>query len=117
MLIQIADDSTNMRETIKSVLTSLGATFIESANGEEAVACYAARRPDLVIMDIRMEPMDGIAATRAILECSPDARVIIVTQYDDTDLHAASMKAGALGYILKDDLADLLLAVNHMKSS
>jgi len=52
--------------------------------------------------------MDGIAATRAIRKCSPVARVVIVTQYDDNDLSAAARDAGAMGYILKDDLSQLL---------
>ena len=66
MLIQIVDDSPNMRRTIKSVLGGLSAEFIESSDGDEAVKHYANRKPDFVIMDIRMERMDGIAATRAI---------------------------------------------------
>lgn len=108
MLIQIVDDSPNMRETIKSVLSGLGAEFIESSDGDEAVQQYASCKPDLVIMDIRMQRMDGIAATHAIRKSSPLARVVIVTQYDDNDLSAAARDAGAMGYILKDDLSQLL---------
>jgi len=108
MLIQIVDDSPNMRDTIKSVLSRLNAEFIESSDGEEAVKQHASRKPDLVIMDIRMEQMDGIAATRAIRGAAPDARVVVVTQYDDKDLRAAARDAGAAGYILKDDLSQLL---------
>jgi len=90
MLIQIVDDSPNMREAIKSVLSRLGAEFIESTDGDEAVEQYASRKPDLVIMDIRMERMDGIAATCAIRGQSPDASVLLVTQYDDNDLRFAA---------------------------
>ena len=107
MLIQIVDDSSNMRETIKSVLGGLGAEFIESGDGDEAIEQYARQRPDLVIMDGRMERMDGISATRAIRSQSPGARVVIVTQYDDDDLRAAARDAGAVGYVLKDDLSAL----------
>ena len=107
MLIQIVDDSPNMRETIKSVLSGLSAEFIEAGDGEDAVRQYAALEPDFVIMDIRMERMDGIAATRAIRSLSPDARVVVVTQYDDDDLRAAARDAGAMGYVLKDDLSAL----------
>jgi two-component system response regulator DegU len=107
MLIQIVDDSPNMRETIKSVLGGLSAEFIESSDGDEAIQQYASRKPDVVIMDIRMERMDGIAATRAIRGQSPDARVVLVTQYDDNDLRDAASEAGAVGYVLKDDLSAL----------
>lgn len=122
MLIQIVDDSPNMRETIKSVLGNLGAEFIEAADGEDAVAQYEARKPDLVIMDIRMsegpgERMDGIAATRAIRGFSPAARVVIVTQYDNDDLRATALAAGAFGYVLKDDLSELLQLIAQMYNS
>jgi two-component system response regulator DegU len=107
MLIQIVDDSPNMRETIKSVLNGLSAEFIESSDGDEAVQQYASRKPDFVIMDIRMERMDGIAATRAIRKLSPNARIVVLTQYDDNDLRTAAQDAGAVGYVLKDDLSAL----------
>lgn len=107
MLIQIVDDSPNMRSTIKSVLGGLSASFIESGDGEEAVAQYHAHMPDLVIMDIRMGRTDGIAATRAIRIRYPEARVVVVTQYDDDDLRSAARDAGAIGYVLKDDLSVL----------
>jgi DNA-binding NarL/FixJ family response regulator len=107
MLIQIVDDSPNMRETIKSVLSGLSTEFIESSDGDEAIQQFSFRRPDVVIMDIRLERTDGIAATRAIRSRYPEARVIVVTQYDDDDLRIAARDAGASGYVLKDDLSDL----------
>ena len=111
MLIQIVDDSPNMRATIKSVLGGLEASFIESGNGDEAVDQYHVHMPDLVIMDIRMERTDGIAATRAIRSKHPEARVVVVTQYDDDDLRSAACEAGAIGYVLKDDLSALHLHI------
>jgi DNA-binding NarL/FixJ family response regulator len=113
MLIQIVDDSANMRGAIKSVLGGLSAEFIESSDGDEAVKQFALHRPDLVIMDIRMERMDGIAATRAIRRQSPLAQVVMMTQYDDDDLRTAARDAGAAGYILKDDLSRILDFIHH----
>jgi CheY-like chemotaxis protein len=114
MLIQIVDDSLNMRETIKSVLGRSTAEFIESSDGDEAVEQYAARMPDLVIMDVQMGALDGIAATRAIRKASPNARIVIVTQYGDLDLRAAAQAAGATDYVLKDDLSVLRDIVSHI---
>jgi CheY-like chemotaxis protein len=115
MLIQIVDDSLNMRETIKSVLDGLTAEFIESSDGEAAVKQHASCAPDLVIMDVRMERMDGIAATRAIRKASPEAQIVIVTQYGDSDLRAAAQAAGASDYVVKDDLSVLRDIVSRVQ--
>ena len=108
MLIQIVDDSPNMREAIKTVLSGMNVKFIEADNGEHAVAQFAEQQPDLVIMDIRMGNMDGIGATRRIRQHLPHAQVIILTQYDDNDLRMEAQHAGAIAYVLKDDLSQLL---------
>ena len=113
MLIQIVDDSSNMREAIKSVLGGLSAEFIESSDGDEAVQQYSSCKPDLVIMDIRMERMDGITAIRAIRTLTPESQIVVVTQYDDDDIRRAAQDAGAAGYVLKDDLSDLLQYIDQ----
>lgn len=81
----------------------------EAENGEEALEKYRRLRPDIVLMDLSMPVMDGVAATRAILDEFPDARVIVLTTYQgDEDIHRA-LDAGAMGYLLKDMLvADIL---------
>ena len=104
MLVQIVNDSPNIRETIKSVLDGLSIEFIEATDGDQAIRQYAERKPNVVIMDIDMEQMDGIAATKSIRAMAPNARVIILTQYDDKDLRAAAWEAGAAEVVLKDDL-------------
>ncbi len=71
----------------------------EASNGEEASSKYREVRPDIVLMDLSMPVMDGLAATRAILDEFPDARVIVLTTYDgDEDIHRA-LDAGARGYL------------------
>jgi DNA-binding NarL/FixJ family response regulator len=74
----------------------------EAADGTEATAMYAERRPDVVLMDLRMPVLDGVAATRAIRATDPGARVIALTMYDgDADIFRA-LEAGACAYLLKD---------------
>ncbi|HEU4454480.1 MAG TPA: response regulator transcription factor [Longimicrobium sp.] len=82
----------------------------QAANGAEAVALFEARRPDVVLMDLQMPEMGGVAATGAIRAIDPDARVIALTTYDgDADIHRA-LSAGACAYLIKDALVEQLVA-------
>ena len=84
----------------------------EAHDGAQAVALYDQHHPDVVIMDLRMPRMDGIAAIRGILAAHPDARVLALTSYDgDADIFRA-LEAGARGYLIKDMLgAELVRAI------
>jgi DNA-binding NarL/FixJ family response regulator len=82
----------------------------EARDGQEAVARYAECSPDVVLMDLRMPAMDGVAATRAIRAADPGARVVALTMYEgDADIHRA-LSAGACGYLLKGVPGDELAA-------
>jgi DNA-binding NarL/FixJ family response regulator len=84
---------------------------VEAANGEEAIDRYREERPDVVLMDLRMPVMDGLAATLAILREFPDAKIVALTTYEgDEDIHRA-LSAGARGYLLKDMMRSQLLQV------
>ena len=99
----IADDDPRTRRMLKAVLESPGVEFIEAQDGAEAVALHRAHQPEMVIMDIEMKPMDGIAATRAIHEHDAQCRILIVSQHDSLSFRQAAAGAGAFGYVLKDD--------------
>jgi len=96
-----------MRETIKSSLRGLDATFFERDDGIQALAAYQEHSPDWVLMDLEMKEMDGLTATAQIKSAYPDARIVIVTNYDDVVLREAAAKAGACGYVLKENLLEL----------
>jgi DNA-binding NarL/FixJ family response regulator len=82
----------------------------EAGNGAEAVALFEARRPDVVLMDLQMPEMGGVAAIRAIRALDPGARVIALTTYEgDADIHRA-LSAGACAYLIKDALVEELVA-------
>jgi DNA-binding NarL/FixJ family response regulator len=85
-----------------------GHELVESHNGTEAIRHYAIHRPDCVLMDIEMQGMDGISAARAIRKDHPEARIIMVTMHDDPRSRSAAHEAGAEGYVLKEDLTELL---------
>lgn len=105
--ILIADDDARMRRVIREIVAGLEMTVFEAANGAEAVDLYPIERPDWVLMDLRMKPLDGLIATSQIKAHSPQARVLIVSQYDDTELREAAARAGACGYVLKENLHEL----------
>jgi DNA-binding NarL/FixJ family response regulator len=89
----------------------------EAADGAAGVAMASALQPDVVLMDVRMPGMDGIAATAAITAAGPDSKVIILTTFDLDEYVFAGLKAGASGFLLKDaPPADLITAIRSVAS-
>jgi DNA-binding NarL/FixJ family response regulator len=84
--------------------------IIEATDGRQAVALSRRLRPDLVIMEVRLPALDGVAATRQIRRDSPDSRVVIVTADDNPMYLRLAMEAGAAGYVLKTSTREELLA-------
>lgn len=107
MKLLIVEDNCEMRRLIKSVVSKIAEEVYECGDGSEALAAYAAHRPDLVLMDIEMDGTDGIRATGEIRASFPEARIIIVTNYDDGDFREAASEAGACAYVVKENLVDL----------
>ena len=103
----IVDDSDHIRRLIASLVGDLAETVVECSDGIEALAAYTRHRPDWVLMDIKMKHLDGIAATKLIRVAYADARIMIVTDYDDANLRDAALQAGAREYVVKDDLLSL----------
>jgi DNA-binding NarL/FixJ family response regulator len=104
--VLIVDDSQSVRELLKMTLAGVAEVVGECADGEDALDCYEANRPDWVLMDWEMRT-DGLTATRRIIKAHPEARILIVTSHDDDTLRGAANEAGARGYVLKDDLLAL----------
>lgn len=104
MNILIVDDNPSMRRLLRRAISEFSATIWECADGEESVAKYTQERPDLVLMDICLPGIDGLEATRRIVRSHPDARIIVVTNYDDGDVRMAASKSGARGYVCKQNL-------------
>lgn len=107
MKILVVDDNAGIRRVLRRSLADTANEIQECTDGCDALDTYERYRPDVVLMDVRMTVMDGLTATRQIRNSYPQARIIVVTDYDDDDLRAAALKAGACDYVLKEELANL----------
>jgi CheY-like chemotaxis protein len=103
----IVDDNSSVRRLIRELVAGLADDIEECENGLDAIAACERCRPDLVLMDVCMEPIDGLEATGRIRSRDDAARVIVITDYDDPALREAARRAGACDYQLKEDLLQL----------
>lgn len=101
--ILIADDHTLFRNGLRALFSSLPVVEVvgEAATGQEAVSLAEEMQPDVILMDLQMPGLNGIEATRRIVQTSPHIGVIVVTMFEDDDSVFAAMRAGARGYVLK----------------
>jgi DNA-binding NarL/FixJ family response regulator len=115
----IADDHTLFRDGVRALLQSIPDFQVvgEAATGEQAIQQSNALQPDVVLMDLQMPGVNGIEATRRIVQTSPHIGVIVVTMFQDDDSVFAAMRAGARGYILKgadqDEMIRAIRAVTN----
>ncbi|AKG23326.1 response regulator [Calothrix sp. 336/3] len=102
--ILLVDDQNLIRRGMKALLKSDGELAIvgEAENGKEAISLVESLRPDVILMDIRMPIMDGVAATQEISQRFPEAKVLVLTTFDDEEYVTQAMRNGASGYLLKD---------------
>lgn len=101
--VVVAEDQTLLREGFRSLLESDSSIEVvgEASDGREAVREVLRARPDVVLMDIQMPVLDGISATREIVDAGVPSRVLILTTFDDEELVASALRAGASGFLLK----------------
>ncbi len=101
--VLIADDHPLFRDGMRALLGSLPHYEVagEAGSGADAVILAQARQPDIVLMDLQMPEMNGIEATRQIVQTSPHIGVVVVTMFEDDDSIFAALRAGARGYVLK----------------
>ena len=102
--ILIVDDQPLFREGLRTLLSVQSDFEIvgEAGNGEEAIRLVRIHRPSVVLMDLQMPLMDGVKATRRLKAEQPECRVIVLTTFDDDDNVFEGLRAGAVGYLLKD---------------
>jgi DNA-binding NarL/FixJ family response regulator len=120
--VMLVDDHAVVRGGIAQLVEAAGDMEVvgTAADGAEALEVARARRPDVVLMDLQMPEMDGVAATRAILGEDLGAQVVILTSYSDGERIIGALDAGAVGYLLKDaepeDILEGIRAVSRGES-
>lgn len=107
MKVLIVDDNTQVRSLLRDYLPASADEIFECSDGDQAFALYQKHLPDWVLMDWQMPNKDGITATREIIAGFPNASICLVTSYDDAFLKSEALEAGAKGFVLKRNLADL----------
>ena len=109
--VLVADDHPVFRRGLAGVLAEADDVTVvgEAADGSEAIALAAESGPDVILMDLNMEGMGGVEATKLILEASPQTAVLVLTMYGDRDSVSAALRAGARGYLVKGASGDRIL--------
>lgn len=108
MKLLIVDDNARMRRMIREIVGEYAEQIFECADGAEVSTIYAKNRPDWILMDIEMTTVDGLTAARQIKSEFKEAKIIFVTNYDDAAFRESAREAGAVDYILKENLLDIL---------
>jgi DNA-binding NarL/FixJ family response regulator len=117
--ILIADDHPLVRSGLRALLAAAEDVEVvgEAATGEEAVTLAASLQPEVIVMDLRMPGINGIEATRRIVQAHPQIRILVVTLFEDDDSVFAALRAGARGYLLKDaNEVEVLRAIRAVNS-
>jgi len=108
MKILVVDDSAKMQKMICEMFGNDSAKeIITCQDSTQALTYYATYQPNIVLMDIAMPGVDGITVTRQIKQLFPDAKILVVTNYNDPHYRQAAGQAGAIGFVPKDDLLQI----------
>jgi DNA-binding NarL/FixJ family response regulator len=113
--VLVVDDDALMRAGLRGILSNDQAIEVvgEAADGRDAIYRTRLLRPDVVLMDVRMPDLDGISATRKLLDAFPDTRVVILTTFEQDDYIFGALRAGASGFLLKRTSPEELVAAVH----
>lgn len=103
----IVDDNKEMRDVVRSLVEDIAIVVDECDDGSEVLQHYRTSHPDVVLMDIAMKKIDGITATKMLRTEFPNAKVVMVSNYEDDEMKSEAAAAGSIAFVRKDDLIDL----------
>lgn len=118
MKVLIVDDDFFITTALKTILEADPEIQVcgSGKNGKEAISLYTSLAPDILLMDIRMEEMDGLTASKEILSLYPRARILLLTTFLDDEYIIQALKLGAKGYLLKQDYNSIIPALKAVYS-
>jgi DNA-binding NarL/FixJ family response regulator len=113
--VVIADDHPIVRDGLSALLGSVDGIVVvaTAATGREALREAVTHRPDVIVLDVQMPELDGVAAAREIARAAPQTAILMLTMFDDDDSVFAAMRAGAAGYVLKGATQDEIVRAIH----
>ena len=115
MKLLIIDDAPEMLRAFRDILEAYGCEVSEAENGEEGLARYAEIKPDIVLMDILMPKLDGISATKKLLDIDPSAKIIVISAVGKSGLDEECLLAGAKKFIVKPfKIKELLSSIDSL---
>lgn len=118
MKIVIVDDDALVRESLKNILELKGIEILAlGGSGKEAIALYEQHRPDILLMDIRMDDLNGLDATRTIMQNFPEAKILLITTFQDEEYINQAIELGCSGYILKQNIVGILPALEAVANN
>ena len=103
-MIVIAEDNAAVRRMIRNLIEDIDGDIVECSDGGEAIEAYEANQPDFVLMDINMQPLNGLTAAKEILSRHPEAKIIMVSQHQDARTRETAFAIGVTAFVGKDDL-------------
>ena len=106
-MILIAEDNAEVRRMIRNLIEDIDGDIAECSDGGEAIEAYESSHHDVVLMDINMQPIDGLTAAKEILSRHPEAKIIIVSQHQDARTREIAFEIGITAFVGKDDLTPL----------
>lgn len=109
--VLIVDDHPVVREGIATIVnrSSICEVVAEASNGQQAIDLFLQHKPDVTVMDLKMPQMDGVQTIGKILELDPNAKIVVLSAYDQEETVYQALKAGAMSYVLKDSHRDELI--------
>lgn len=117
MNVIIVDDDFLVVNSLKTIVTANGINVLAIGhNGMDAIKLYKEYSPDLILMDIRMEEMNGIEASKEILSIDSNAKILLITTFQDDEYISEALSLGCKGYILKQNIQGIIPAINAVYS-